>query len=213
MLCRGRSHTRDHRFSASPICIAPVKRCPHVWHVTHTASPRCFCCHTALLTRQSMCARPLSPRHAQPHWIAGGSNSRQMVHVADASVPAIEESKSCRLPLFFVGRFGAVLAMIERTPKPAYMACDRPGHARCGGGRVIGCGAACHMKTQSRGHPPKTRGTPALTAPRSRGKPFRRPMCVCVQRGRREFDAWGRHRASVAESRHESRIATFGWGD
>jgi hypothetical protein len=27
-----------------------------------------------------MCARPLSPRHAQPDWMGGGLVSRQMMH-------------------------------------------------------------------------------------------------------------------------------------
>ena len=29
--------------------------------------------------RQSACTRPLSDRHAQPDWIGGGSESRQMM--------------------------------------------------------------------------------------------------------------------------------------
>jgi hypothetical protein len=33
-----------------------------------------------------MCARPLSPRHAQPDWIGGGLVSRQMMHAPPSAV-------------------------------------------------------------------------------------------------------------------------------
>ena len=77
--------TRDHHASASPVRITPVKSCAHVRHRDHTASPRVGCCATALSMRHSTCAKPPSPRHAQPDCIGGGHASRQMMqHVPGA---------------------------------------------------------------------------------------------------------------------------------
>jgi hypothetical protein len=41
-----------------------------------------------------MCARPLSPRHAQPDWMGGGLVSRQMMHAPSLS-EAIFVFKRC----------------------------------------------------------------------------------------------------------------------
>jgi hypothetical protein len=61
------SHTRDHHAPASPVCIAPVSCCPHVWHSHHTFLPRpgCGCCTTAFSTRQPTCAGVGSARAAR----------------------------------------------------------------------------------------------------------------------------------------------------
>ena len=86
LLCSASSHIRDHNASPSPVRIALVKCCPHVWHSHHTFTPRCDCCDIAFSIRQSTCARPLSDRHAQPDWIGSGWESRQMVQTRSASV-------------------------------------------------------------------------------------------------------------------------------
>jgi hypothetical protein len=40
-----------------------------------------------------MCARPLSPRHAQPDWMGGGLVSRQMMHApASAAISVSRRS-------------------------------------------------------------------------------------------------------------------------
>jgi hypothetical protein len=38
-----RLRTRDHHASPSPVCIAPVNSCPHVWRAHQTSSPRRGC--------------------------------------------------------------------------------------------------------------------------------------------------------------------------
>jgi hypothetical protein len=70
------SRTLDHHASASPVRIAPVNFCPHVWHCHHTALSLCGRIATALSTEHSTCARPVSDRQAHPDWIGGGSESR-----------------------------------------------------------------------------------------------------------------------------------------
>ena len=78
------AHPRPPRLP-KPVRIAPVNACSHVWHSHHTVSPRCACCDTAFSIRQPMCARPLPDRHAQPDWIGGGSESRQMMQHSDSA--------------------------------------------------------------------------------------------------------------------------------
>jgi hypothetical protein len=72
------SRTRAHHASASPVRIAPVNLCLHVWHSHHSMTPRCPACETAACTMHSMCTKPASSRHAQPDWIGGGCDSQQM---------------------------------------------------------------------------------------------------------------------------------------
>ena len=47
---------------------------------------------TAFAIRQSTCARPLSDRHAQPDWIGGGSESRQMMQHAASTDEDIRQN-------------------------------------------------------------------------------------------------------------------------
>ena len=141
------SHTRDHHASASPVRIAAVKNCPHVWHSHHTLVPRCGCCATAFSTRQPTCARPVSDRHAQPDWIGGGSESRQMMHDMHScgTLPAaVRQPKPFSKPFVFVRvRVQAVLRLCPwcagygvRTP-PSFsvrILCDNAwGRARASG--------------------------------------------------------------------------------
>jgi hypothetical protein len=58
--------------SRGPVSVAPVKVCSHVWHSHHTLTPRRACCDTASSIRESMCAGPLSHRHAQSTGSAAG---------------------------------------------------------------------------------------------------------------------------------------------
>ena len=44
-----------------------------------------------------MCARPLSPRHAQPDWMGGGLVSRQMMHAPPAAIFFPGVNRPCRV--------------------------------------------------------------------------------------------------------------------
>ena len=89
-----------------------MNSCSHVWHCRHTNVPRCACCDAASWTRQSTCASPPSPRHAQPDWMGGGLVSRQMMH-APASVAMSGQGKAsgtgARIKLFRFWTNGAGL--------------------------------------------------------------------------------------------------------